>query len=245
MGFPGGSAGKESACNAGDLDSIPELGRSPGEGNGYPLQYSGLENSMDYSMGSQSQTQLSDFPLSLHLSDIRTERDVLHFICQHQSPSNSIWSTLWCPSANLLLFFPLEKTVWKKSHHSHDHFPGIPCPTNHPTTSFDKMENGRESGCFKVFSQMLSYLILPSNPARYVCVLVAQSCPTLWDSMDCSPPGSSVYGILLARVLEWVAISSSRGSSQPRDQTHVYCVSCIGRQIHYHLSHQGSLKDLL
>ena len=46
-GFPGSSAGKESACNAGDLDSIPGLGRSPGEGNDYPLQYSGLENSMD------------------------------------------------------------------------------------------------------------------------------------------------------------------------------------------------------
>ena len=46
-GFPGGSAGKESACNAGDLGSIPGLGRSPGEGNGYPLQNSGLENSMD------------------------------------------------------------------------------------------------------------------------------------------------------------------------------------------------------
>ena len=45
--FPGGSAGKESACNAGDLGSIPGLGRSPGEGNSYPLQYSGLENSMD------------------------------------------------------------------------------------------------------------------------------------------------------------------------------------------------------
>ena len=47
LGFPCGSAGKESACNAGDLDSIPGLGRSPGEGKGYPLQYSGLENSMD------------------------------------------------------------------------------------------------------------------------------------------------------------------------------------------------------
>ena len=45
MGFPGGSAGKESACNAGDLGSIPRLGRSPGEEN--PLQYSGLENAMD------------------------------------------------------------------------------------------------------------------------------------------------------------------------------------------------------
>ena len=47
VGFPGGLAGKESACNAGDLGLIPGLGRSPGEGNSYPLQYSGLENSMD------------------------------------------------------------------------------------------------------------------------------------------------------------------------------------------------------
>ena len=48
LGFPCGSAGEESACSAGDLGSIPELGRSPGEGKGYPFQYSGLENSMDY-----------------------------------------------------------------------------------------------------------------------------------------------------------------------------------------------------
>ena len=47
MGFPGGSAGKESACSSGDLGSIPGLGRSPGEENGYPLLYSGLENFMD------------------------------------------------------------------------------------------------------------------------------------------------------------------------------------------------------
>ena len=49
LGFPGGSAVKESACNAGDLGLIPGLGRSPRGGNGYPLQYSGLENSMDCS----------------------------------------------------------------------------------------------------------------------------------------------------------------------------------------------------
>ena len=47
LGFPGGSVGKESACNVGDLGSISGLGRSPGEGNSYPLQYSGLENSLD------------------------------------------------------------------------------------------------------------------------------------------------------------------------------------------------------
>ena len=52
---------------------------------------------------------------------------------------------------------------------------------------------------------------------------VAQSCPTLCDPMDCSPPGSSVHGILQARTLEWVAIPSSRGSSRPRDQTKVCC----------------------
>jgi len=63
LGFPDSSAGKESTCNAGDLGSIPELGRSPGEGKGYPLQYSGLENSMDcivYGVA-KSLTQLSDF----------------------------------------------------------------------------------------------------------------------------------------------------------------------------------------
>ena len=67
LGFPDSSVGKESACNAGDLGSIPRLGRSPGEGNGNPLQYSGLENPMDrgawWATGqgvAKSQTQLSD-----------------------------------------------------------------------------------------------------------------------------------------------------------------------------------------
>ena len=56
----------------------------------------------------------------------------------------------------------------------------------------------------------------PSPDHWKVKVLVAQ-CPTLCDPMDCSPPGSSVRGILQARILEWVAVSSSRGSSRPRD----------------------------
>ena len=62
LGFPGGSAGKEYVCNAGDLGSIPGLGRFPGEGKGYPLQYSGLENSMNCIVHgvTKSRTQLSD-----------------------------------------------------------------------------------------------------------------------------------------------------------------------------------------
>ena len=64
--YPCGSAGKESACNAGDLGSIPGLGRFPGEGKGYPLQYSGPENSMDYIVHgvAKSRTGRSDFHTS-------------------------------------------------------------------------------------------------------------------------------------------------------------------------------------
>ena len=65
---------------------------------------------------------------------------------------------------------------------------------------------------------------------RHVCVC-AQSYPTLCDSMDCSPPGSSVHGVSQPRILEWVTISFSRGSPWPRNRT---CTSCIGRQILYH-----------
>ena len=59
---------------------------------------------------------------------------------------------------------------------------------------------------------------------RYGCVLY-QSCLTLCDPMHCSPPGSSVHGIFPARILEWVATSFSRGSSQPRDRTRISCIS--------------------
>ena len=68
-GFPGGSAGKESASNAGDLGSIPGLGRSPGEGKGYSLQYSGLENSMDcreFHGVTKGWTGLSNFHFHFH-----------------------------------------------------------------------------------------------------------------------------------------------------------------------------------
>ena len=61
-----------------------------------------------------------------------------------------------------------------------------------------------------------------------------QSCPILCSSMNCTLPGSSVHGILQARILEWVAMPSSRGSSQPKDQTCICYISYIGRQILYH-----------
>ena len=66
----------------------------------------------------------------------------------------------------------------------------------------------------------------------HVCSVI-QSCLTLCEPMDCSPPGSSVHGFFQGRILECVAIPYSRGSSQPRDWIHVSCISCAGRQILY------------
>ena len=67
-GFPGGSAGKESACSVGDLGSISGMGRAPGEGKVYPLQYSGLENSMDCIVHgvAKSRTRLSNVHFHIH-----------------------------------------------------------------------------------------------------------------------------------------------------------------------------------
>ena len=64
--------------------------------------------------------------------------------------------------------------------------------------------------------------LIQGHPSGYHCCLATKSCPTLCNPMDCSPPDSSVHGILQARKLEWVAISFTKGSSQPRDWTCVF-----------------------
>ena len=74
----------------------------------------------------------------------------------------------------------------------------------------------------------------------YMCVLSRFCCVWLSDTVDCSPPGSSVHGILQARILEWDAIPSSRESSPPRERTCISCISCIGRQILLPLSYLGN-----
>ena len=76
----------------------------------------------------------------------------------------------------------------------------------------------------------------------FVCAV--QLCLTLCNPMDCSPPDSSVYRIFRARILVWVAISFSRGSSQPRDRNCISCAFCIGRQVLYHWCHLGILFSL-
>ena len=69
----------------------------------------------------------------------------------------------------------------------------------------------------------ISYFLIEAESLHSVCV--SQLCPILFDPMDCSPPGSSLHGIFRARMLEWIAISFSRGSFRPRDQTQVSCIA--------------------
>ena len=78
-------------------------------------------------------------------------------------------------------------------------------------------------------SVLASYLRITYHGVRKVASVMS-----LCNPMDCSPPGSSVHGISQARILEWVALSYCRESSSLRDQTHVSCVSCIGKQVLYH-----------
>ena len=77
-----------------------------------------------------------------------------------------------------------------------------------------------------ILIKMVNFMFI-SLPQKitYVCVLVTQLCPTLCNLMDCNPPGSSVHGIRQTRILEWIAISFSRVSSQIRNQTHVSCIA--------------------
>ena len=99
LGFPGGSACKESTCSAGDPGSIPGLGRSPGEGKGYPLQYSGLENCMDcivYGV-TRSRTRLSDFHFNLfktgpYLGRLQTSLDCV--VVFKLWPQRCLWGCL-------------------------------------------------------------------------------------------------------------------------------------------------------
>ena len=125
------------------------------------------------------------------------------------------------------------------------------CQRRLPSGRWRKEEGDRnEIRCWKSLSSLslrftplfFSWISAPGLVAniikfftRYVCLCAKslQLCPTLCDPMNCSLPGSSVHGILQERILEWVAMSSSRGSSQTRDQTCVSYISCIGRQVLY------------
>ena len=120
LGLSGGSAGKECACDVGGLGSIPGLGRSPGEGKGYPLQYSGLENSMDCIVHgvTKSQTWLSNFHFQESSGDvIKTQFFIpliwgAWYLGYHQTPW---WCWCYWSRDHLLCSQALRSCAWIKS----------------------------------------------------------------------------------------------------------------------------------
>ena len=137
-------------------------------------------------------------------------------------------------------------TLWTVSHQAplsmrfsrQEYWSGLPCPP-----PGDLSDPGIESA-FLTSPALVGGFFTTSATWEAAAAAAAaaaslQSCLTLCDPIDRSPPGSAIPGILQARILEWVAMPSSRGSSLPRDQTHVSYVSCIGRWVLYHQHHLG------
>ena len=217
QGFPYGSAGKESTCNVGDLGLTPGLGRSPGEGKDYPLQYSSLENSnMDYTVHgvAKSWTWLSDFYFT--------------------------WASL---VAQMVKSLPAVQDTWVRSLDQED--PLEKEMATHSSILAWKIpwteEPGRlqSMGSHRVghdWATLLSFTFTfpysketkPVNskgnqPWIFTGRTDAEA-PILWPPDVKSQFTGKDHGIFQARILEWVAMPFSKGSSWLRDWT---CVSCI------------------
>ena len=185
------------------------------EGNGHPLQCSCLENPRDrgawwaaVSGVAQSRTRLKQ--LSSSNSEIQTEEKQAVGMC-FISFFLSIWFSF------LLARGRRESILTLK---------GIDTKSGLFFFIFNKSTRVE-----KYTGKICSFLCVFCYSFLFYWCLVAKLCPTQGNPMDCSPPGSSVHGISQARILEWVAISSSRESSWPRDWT---LISCTGRPFLYH-----------
>ena len=111
-----------------------------------------------------------------------------------------------------------------------------------PTLQKGRVTFPRQPDTAEIWNQVTWNLCVFLSPRSvcYFCYLVAQSCLTLYDPMDCSLTGSSVHGVSQARILAWVAIYFSRGSSWPRDWSHVSCESTALQVDSLPLSHRGN-----
>ena len=171
-------------CTMGGPGSSPGLGRSPGEGDGYPLKYSCLENSRDRGVWRATVHKVGqNWVTNTHIHMIKTM-------------VNSIY---------LLIIKYLLSTCFVS---------GTVRPWRHEGKRKDTI------------AALLWYEYNPVQDTEdYVYLLSRYSHVRLCDPMDCSPAGSSVHGILQTRILEWVTIFFSRGSSQPRDRTWVFHIA--------------------
>ena len=116
---------------------------------------------------------------------------------------------------------------------------GLPCPP--PGALPNPALNPGLSHCRQTVYRLSHQEAQVNDNNNNMCVLNCFSCvQILRNPMDCRLPGSSVHGILQAKILEWVAVPSSRGPSRPRDRTCISRVFCIGRWVLYHKHHLGS-----
>ena len=153
----------------------------------------------------------------------------LLFSCSAVSP----WTAAHQGSLSFTISWSLLKLMYWVSgaiQPSHPLSPTSPVSGSFPMSQL-VASDGQSIGASTSASVLPIFRVIP---ALHVRVLSHFSHVCLCSSIDCSLPGFSVQGILQARILEWVAMPSSRGSSWPRDRTHVSYVSCIGRCILYH-----------
>jgi len=201
-------------------------------GHGNPLQYSCLENPMDRGawQGTAHRVTKSHTRLKRLSTHPCAGTEALHKNKMIYSKPNSMsearrYSDEW-KNANTK-----ECILWD-SYEVQEH------------TKLSYRNRRYPSGSIMVWKLMSVILKLTEYSGRlellpiFILILIAhakllQLCPTLCNPVDCSPPGSSVHGLLQARIMEWVDFSFSRGSSQLRDQTHVSYVSCVGRWVLY------------
>ena len=211
---------KNTPANVRDTGPIPGSGRSPIVGNGNTFQYSCLENF-------HGQRSLAGYSPRRHKESDTTEclRARVRTHTHTHTRGNLAYLTVdlghsFSPAFELkftsLVVLDLRHFLSDKTYTTSS--PGYPAC---------QLQNLGHLSIHNHVSQLLIISII----YIHVCTKSLQSCLTLCNPMDCSPLGFSVHGIFQARILEWVAIPSSRGSFRPRDQTHVSYVSCTGRQL--------------
>ena len=239
MGFPGDSDYNESACNAGDLSSIPGLGRSPGEGKSYPLQYSGLQNPMERGAWQATvfyKCQLE--PVAYSLIQFCKLYPCLSSVCQfHWSLQEECWRLQLLLYICLFLFsdqLVFASYISKLVYLVHIHLGLCVFLWIDPLITIYCLFLSLVV-VFAVKSS-LSHITLATPVFFWMCVC-AKSLHHVWFfaiPWTVAHQAPLPMGIFHTRILEWIPMPSSRGSSQPKDQTRISYVYCIGRQVLYH-----------
>ena len=196
FGFPSGSDGKDSACNTEDLGSIPGLGRFPGEGNGWITNWNQdcqekYQQPQIYRWYHSNVRKWRETKEPLDEGGRRLKRLAQHSTFKKTKIMGSDPITLWQIEVGKV------KTMTDFTFLARKSLQMVTAAMKLEDTSSLERKLWQTCGC--------------------VCVQSLQSCPTLCNHMDCNPPGSSAHGTFQARILKWVAIPSSRESSQCRN----------------------------